>query len=233
MNRSSSITGIRAKQLGAWRDAARKIAHEIKNPLTPIRLSAERMLRKHEAGDADLGGSIEEGVEIIKREVSSMEAMVDEFSRFARMPQPPPTEIDLADLVTETMRLYEGIKQGVEVEAEVDPDTGTAWLDGEQMKRVLINLLDNAIEATDAPGRVKVSAARRNGSLQIHVADTGRGIPEDAKEKLFLPHFSTKGRGTGLGLAIVHRIISEHRGTIRADDNRPHGTVFTIRLPAP
>ena len=223
---------IKAKQLAAWRDAARKIAHEIKNPLTPIRLSAERMLRKHESGDTDLGGSIEEGVEIIKREVSSMESMVDEFSRFARMPQPQPTEVNLVELVNETLRLYDGIKQGVEVEAEIEPDAASARLDGEQIKRVLINLLDNAIEATDAPGLVKVSAAKSNGGLRINVADTGRGIPEDARDKLFLPHFSTKGRGTGLGLAIVHRIVSEHQGTVQADDNEPRGTVFTITLPS-
>jgi signal transduction histidine kinase len=158
--------------------------------------------------------------------------MVDEFSRFARMPQPKPSEVDLGDLVTETMRLYDGIKHGVEVEAEVDPGTGSVWLDGEQMKRVLINLLDNAIEATEAPGTVRVSAVKSNGSLLINVADTGRGIPDEAKEKLFLPHFSTKGRGTGLGLAIVQRIVSEHHGTIQADDNSPHGTIFSIRLPA-
>ncbi|MDX1643790.1 MAG: ATP-binding protein [Thermoanaerobaculia bacterium] len=222
---------IKAKQLAAWRDAARKIAHEIKNPLTPIRLSAERMLRKHEGGGADLGRSIEEGVEIIKREVSSMEVMVDEFSRFARMPQPQPTEIDLGELVSETTRLYEGIKQGVEVETALDPAARTARLDGELMKRVLINLLDNAIEATEPPGEVTISTSRRDGTLEIAVSDTGSGIPDDAKEKLFLPHFSTKGRGTGLGLAIVHRIVSEHHGTIQADDNRPRGTVFTIRLP--
>jgi two-component system nitrogen regulation sensor histidine kinase NtrY len=222
---------IKAKQLAAWRDAARKIAHEIKNPLTPIRLSAERMLRKHQGGDKGLGGSIEEGVEIITREVASMEAMVDEFSRFARMPQPQPSEVNLRDLISETMRLYDGIKQGVVVEADVDPTTGSVWIDGEQMKRVLINLLDNAIEATEAPGRVRVSAQKSNGSLLINVSDTGRGIPDEAKEKLFLPHFSTKGRGTGLGLAIVQRIISEHHGTIQADDNAPRGTVFSIRLP--
>ena len=222
---------IRAKQLGAWRDAARKIAHEIKNPLTPIRLSAERMLRKHESGNEGLGSSIEEGVAIIKREVESMKSMVDEFSRFARMPYPQPAEVDLTKLVAETMHLYEGIKQGVDVDARVDPAAETAWLDGEQIKRVLINLIDNAIEATEAPGEVRVEAAQRNGNLEIRVSDTGRGIPDDAKEKLFLPHFSTKGRGTGLGLAIVHRIVSEHHGTIKADDNVPRGTVFTIHLP--
>jgi two-component system nitrogen regulation sensor histidine kinase NtrY len=104
-------------------------------------------------------------------------------------------------------------------------------LDAEQIKRVLINLLDNALEATESPGSVAVTASKRNGSLQIRVEDSGRGIPPDEKGKLFLPHFSTKRRGTGLGLAIVHRIVSDHHGSIRADDNHPRGTVFTITLP--
>ena len=100
------------------------------------------------------------------------------------------------------------------------------------MKRALINILDNAVEATEAPGKVTVSATRENGYLQIRVADTGRGIPAESREKLFLPYYSTKGRGTGLGLAIVHRIVTDHHGSIRVEDNTPRGTVFTVELPA-
>ena len=106
-----------------------------------------------------------------------------------------------------------------------------AWIDADQVKQVLINLLDNAIDATEPPGRVTVTADRADGHLEIHVADSGRGIPVEAREKLFLPHFSTKGRGTGLGLAIVHRIVTDHHGTIRVEDNHPHGTIFTVELP--
>jgi len=220
----------RAQRLAAWTEAARRIAHEIKNPLTPIRLSAERLLRKHREG-RELGPAIEEAVEIISREVGAMQEMVDEFSRYARMPGPRPESIDLSRLLDETLHLYEEIKPGVEVAAAVDDEAREARLDPEQIKRALINLLDNALEATDAPGRVTVAAHRRNGHLEIEVADTGRGIPAEAKKKLFLPHFSTKGRGTGLGLAIVHRIVTEHHGTIRVEDNRPRGTVFTLELP--
>ncbi|HXU29272.1 MAG TPA: ATP-binding protein, partial [Thermoanaerobaculia bacterium] len=122
-------------------------------------------------------------------------------------------------------------KAGVPVSAEIAGDFPAVWLDGEQIRRALINLLDNAIEATDPPGRVTVSAESTNGHLAIHVADTGRGIPPESKEKLFLPYFSTKGRGTGMGLAIVHRIVTDHHGTLRVEDNRPTGTVFTIELP--
>jgi two-component system nitrogen regulation sensor histidine kinase NtrY len=225
---------IKAQQLAAWNEAARRIAHEIKNPLTPIRLSAERLLRKHRQGDPGLGAAIEQGAEIIVREVLTLQGMVDEFSRYARMPRPRPAQVDLARLVGDTLSLYRNLKPGVEITAAVDPALPPAWLDGEQIRRALINLLDNAVEATDAPGRVTV-AARRNGRgqdhLEIQVADTGRGIPPEAKEKLFLPYYSTKGRGTGLGLAIVHRIVAEHHGTIRVEDNLPRGTVFTVELP--
>ena len=222
---------IKAQQLAAWNEAARRIAHEIKNPLTPIRLAAERLLKKHRQGDPGLGDAIEEGVEIIVREVMTMQGMVDEFSRYARMPRPRPGPVDLPKLVSETLHLYRNLKPGVDVEGEVDPALSVVAIDGEQVKRALINLLDNAVEATDAPGRVTVSAHASDGHLEIRVADTGRGIPPESKEKLFLPYYSTKGRGTGLGLAIVHRIVTDHQGSIRVEDNAPRGTVFTVELP--
>lgn len=222
---------LKAQQLAAWSEAAKRIAHEIKNPLTPIRLSAERLLKKHRQNDQDLDAALEESVEIITREVEAMKGMVDEFSRFARMPQPRPTEVQLDSLVDETLNLYQGLKQGVDVAADIPPEVRTAWLDGEQIKRALINLMDNAVEATEAPGRVAVTAVKSNGNLVLRIIDTGTGIPLEAKDKLFLPHFSTKRRGTGLGLSIVHRIVTDHHGTIRAEDNSPNGTVFTITLP--
>jgi len=223
---------IKAQQLAAWNEAARRIAHEIKNPLTPIRLAAERMLMKQRQGDPGLGRAIEGGVEIIVREVVTLQGMVDEFSRYARMPRPRPARVDLSRLVGDTLSLYRNLKPGVAVEAAVDAALPPVLLDAEQIRRALINLLDNAVEATDAPGQVKVTAWREDGHLAIQVADTGRGIPPESKEKLFLPYFSTKGRGTGLGLAIVHRIVTDHHGTIRVEDNAPQGTVFTLELPA-
>jgi len=222
---------IKAQQLAAWNEAARRIAHEIKNPLTPIRLAAERLLRKHQQGQ-EIGAALEEGVRIIVREVETLKGMVDEFSRFARMPRPQPADVDLATMVQETVKLYRSVKPGVEVSGAVDPQAAQAWADPEQLRGALINLLDNAVEATDAPGRVDVRTARADGRVQLVVADTGRGIPAEAREKLFQPHFSTKGRGTGLGLAIVHRVVADHHGTIRIEDNVPRGTVFTIELPA-
>ncbi|MDH3404835.1 MAG: ATP-binding protein [Acidobacteriota bacterium] len=222
---------IHAQQRAAWNDAARRVAHEIKNPLTPIKLAAERLLRRRRENAPELAELVDDAVEIIVREVGQIQSMVDEFSRFARMRRPQPAKVDLARLVEETLHLYDGLKDGVEIAGEVQPDAASAWLDGEQVKRVLINLIDNAVEATEAPGAVRVSVERDNGALRIRVADTGRGIPPEAREKLFLPHFSTKGRGTGLGLSIVRRIIAEHHGTIRVSENQPAGTVFTVDIP--
>ena len=227
----SSRELVEAQRLAAWNEAARRIAHEIKNPLTPIRLSAERLLRKHQQRDPGLGKAVEEGVEIIVREVVTLQGMVDEFSRYARMPRPRPTQVDLERLVGDTLNLYRDLKPGVEVEGKVEEGASPAMLDPEQVRRALINLLDNAVEATEAPGQVTVSARRENGHLQIRVADTGKGIPVASRDKLFLPYYSTKGRGTGLGLAIVHRIVTDHNGSIRVEDNVPRGTVFTMELP--
>lgn len=224
---------VKAQKLAAWSEAARRIAHEIRNPLTPIQLAAERMLHQYRAQVADLEGALSEGVETIVREVGHLKTMVDEFSRFARLPAPQPTRLDAGKLVEEISRLYRSVKAGVEIRVDLEGPLEGAWADRERLRGALVNLIDNAFEATDPPGSVTVAARLDEGRLILRVADTGRGIPTDDVSKLFLPHFSTKGRGTGLGLAIVHRTVSEHHGTIRVEDNHPHGTVFTIELPVP
>jgi signal transduction histidine kinase len=157
--------------------------------------------------------------------------MVDEFSRFARMPRAHPTETDLVQLVEETAGLYKDIKPGVQVDWRVDPTARRGWLDPEQIKSVLINLLDNAVEATEPPGSVTLTVDTKGSFVEIRVADTGTGITPEDRERLFQPHFSTKGRGTGLGLTIAHRVVTEHHGTIRVEENRPQGTVFVVELP--
>jgi two-component system nitrogen regulation sensor histidine kinase NtrY len=133
--------------------------------------------------------------------------------------------------VGDTLHLYQHLKPGVRVEGRVGPEVGTVALDPEQIRRVILNLVDNALEATEAPGEVTLSARRQDGLLLLEVADTGSGIPPEARDKLFLPYYSTKGRGTGLGLAIVHRIVTDHGGRITVTDNQPRGTVFRIELP--
>jgi two-component system nitrogen regulation sensor histidine kinase NtrY len=156
---------------------------------------------------------------------------VDEFSRYARMPRPQPKDVDLTELADEIVSLYQGLKPGIEVSSQVDEQAQTVRFDPEQLRSVLINLLDNAIEATNAPGEVRLTAERQKSRVAIHVADSGQGIRLEDREKVFLPYFSTKGRGTGLGLAIVQRIVSEHNGIISVSENQPRGAVFTVEVP--
>jgi two-component system nitrogen regulation sensor histidine kinase NtrY len=224
---------IRAQKVAAWREVARRLAHEIKNPLTPIQLSAERM-RRH-FGDAPSGvrALVEECTTTIVGEVESLKGLVDEFSQFARMPSPRTVPTDIHDLIVNTLTLYDGIFTAVTIEHQFAADVPLVRLDPEQVRRVIINLVDNAVEAMERRGRIAVETQcdGPNHLVRIVVADNGPGIPAGEREKLFLPYYSTKRRGSGLGLAIVRRIIAEHGGTIDVTDNTPHGTRFTIELP--
>jgi two-component system nitrogen regulation sensor histidine kinase NtrY len=216
---------MQAQKLAAWNEAARRIAHEIKNPLTPIQLSAERIAKKYGNEPA-----IEEGCRTIINEVGQLTRMVDEFARFARMPAVHLEHAPLATNLQQAASLYSSVKPGVSVAVDADPEI-SLLMDPEQIRRAVGNLLKNAVEATES-GEIRVSARRKAQRVVIEVADPGRGVPDRDKEKLFLPYFSTKGRGTGLGLAIVHRIVRDHDGNISVHDNQPRGTRFHIELPA-
>jgi two-component system nitrogen regulation sensor histidine kinase NtrY len=222
----------REQKLAAWSEMARRVAHEIKNPLTPIRLSAERIARRLKSGEPDLPQAIERGTRVIVEEVEVLKSLVDEFSRFARLPAMHPEPTDLAALARSAARLFEGAREGVRVSVESRLSSPVARLDPDQIKRALVNLIDNALEACGEEGSVTVILSESGGVLSFEVADTGRGVPAHDREKLFLPDFTTKGRGTGLGLAIVSRIVADHNGTIRVEDNRPRGARFIIELPA-
>jgi two-component system nitrogen regulation sensor histidine kinase NtrY len=222
---------IHAQRMATWNEVARRIAHEIKNPLTPIQLTAERLLRRFQAGDAKFGETLEQGTQVIVREVDSLKSMVDEFSRFARMPRPQPRQIEVDKLFAELANLHRGIKPGIEVVATVEPGAETVRFDAGQLRSVLINLIDNAMEATDAPGKITLRSRRTARSALLEVADTGRGIAAEDKERVFLPYFSTKGRGSGLGLSIVHRIVNDHQAQIHVADNDPHGAIFVLEIP--
>jgi two-component system nitrogen regulation sensor histidine kinase NtrY len=225
---------IKAQKVAAWREVARRIAHEIKNPLTPIQLSAQRMLKKWREGASDLGQVVEEGASTIVKEVKTLKSLVNEFSGFARMPAADPTTADLHEIIDSAVGIYQGAYQEILFNRQYAADLPAALLDKEQIKRVFVNLIDNALEAIGGKGEITI-VTRYLPHLQlmrVEVADDGPGIPVEDKEKLFLPYFSTKKRGTGLGLAIVNRIISDHHGYIRVEDNRPRGTRFIIELPA-
>jgi len=224
---------IRAQKSAAWREAARRIAHEIKNPLTPIRLSAERVLKRFRESSPDFTKVLEEGTATIIAEVGSLKAMVDEFSRFARIPPVSPAPNDPKTVVESALSLYDGTRPGFQFVRDFDASPVSALIDPEQMKRALINLIDNAIEVMGQGGTITISTRHlaERGVLRIDVSDDGPGIPPEDRGRLFLPYFSTKRRGTGLGLSIVDRIVSDHAGTIRAEDNDPHGTRFIIEIP--
>ena len=224
---------IRAQKVAAWREVARRLAHEIKNPLTPIQLCAERLRRQFAGGPEAARALVEECTSTIVGEVESLKGLVDEFSQFARMPAPRTVPTNLADLVTETLTLYDGIFNDVRIERQFAEGMPLVRVDVEQVRRVIINLIDNAVEAMDRKGQITVETQldRANGVARVIVADDGPGIPAEERDKLFLPYYSTKRRGSGLGLAIVRRIIAEHGGSIDVADNLPRGTRFTIELP--
>ncbi|MFZ2492143.1 MAG: ATP-binding protein, partial [Thermoanaerobaculia bacterium] len=221
---------VQAQKLAAWNEAARRIAHEIKNPLTPIQLSAERIAKKWRRGDSDAAEAIETGTRTIVDEVTQLKRMVDEFSRFARMPAIHLRHARLAEILQQAAALYRDTKPGVTIVVDAPSDLDIL-MDPEQIRRAVGNLVKNAVEAT-GEGEVRISARRAPHRVVIEVADTGRGVADADKEKLFLPHFSTRQGGTGLGLAIVHRIVRDHDGQIHVHDNQPRGTRFEIELPA-
>jgi two-component system nitrogen regulation sensor histidine kinase NtrY len=225
---------IRAQRTAAWREVARRLAHEIKNPLTPIQLCAERLRRHFTQAPEPTRALVEECTTTIVGEVESLKGLVDEFSQFARMPAPRAVPTDLHALLDEALALYQGLFTEVEFRRHFAEGLPRVGIDQEQIRRVVINLVDNAIEAMDRRGAIDLGTEhdRANNLVRIVVADNGPGIPAAEREKLFLPHYSTKQRGSGLGLAIVRRIVAEHGGTIAVTDNAPRGTRFAIELPA-
>lgn len=236
---------ITAQRASAWQEVARRMAHEIKNPLTPIQLSAERIARRF----ADTNGNpddihttdgqtvkvIQDGTTTIIREVQSLKMMVDEFSRFARLPNAKPERGDLNEIVRQVAALYEDRKGEIAIVTALADSLPETLLDTEQIKRVFVNLIENALEAFDSGKHNEIRIVTRHETARdliiAEVADNGKGIAPADLQKLFQPYFSTKGRGTGLGLAIVQRIISEHGGKIKAVANQPVGAKFIIELP--
>lgn len=225
---------IQAQKMAAWKEVAQRVAHEIKNPLTPIQLSAERILKTLQKENLTKPEAIEEGAKTILQEARSIKALVDEFSNFARLPRVQLQPHDLHETISQVVSLFRGIFSEIDFELELAQDVPSPLLiDPEQIKRVFINLFDNAIEAMNKKGKINLKTRfdKTQNRVLIEIADNGPGIPAEDKNKLFLPYFSTKRKGTGLGLAIVHQIIKEHNGSISVDDNLPQGAKFIIQLP--
>jgi PAS domain S-box-containing protein len=234
---------LRAQKSAAWNEVARRVAHEIKNPLTPIALSAERMSRllrrfgglEETPERQKLRERFEKCTQIIVQEVEALRTLVDEFSQFARFPSATPERTDLNAVVQSALDVFDGRLEGVVIRKKLSPDLPQVFVDPRQFKRVMVNLIDNAAEAVHDSWlkeiHISTSAGPLPETVMLVVADSGHGITAEDKQKLFLPYFSTKKRGTGLGLAIVSRILSEHQATIRVEDNRPSGSRFIIEIP--
>ncbi len=235
---------IRAERFAAWQEVARRLAHEIKNPLTPIQLSTERIQRRFQKlapllrttpETTEFRRVLDEGAHIIQTESRILKNLLSEFSRFARLPMCKPEQIDLHGLIEETLRRFDGSLEAITIRKRYDAQISSVTADPEQLQRVLTNLLDNSLDAlVDEPDRLieirtLLNDVRR--SVTIELSDNGPGIAAEDYEHLFLPYFSTKRKGTGLGLAIVRQIVSDHNGFIRAEPNLPKGTRFIVELP--
>jgi len=218
-----------AETRAAWQEVARRMAHEVKNPLTPIKLTTQRLLRRSREGRLD-PKAVAEGAETILAEVASLTRLVDSFSKFAKLPAPQPQLLDASELVRQTMALYVPTHTGIRWTVELPGAPLEVVWDRDMVKRALINIVDNAIGALEGRGAIRVALRAEGPSVRLEVQDDGPGVPEASREHLFEPYFSTKQKGTGLGLAIVRRIAQDHHGDARYEPMTP-GSLFTLVLP--
>lgn len=228
---------VKLQRVAAWREVARRIAHEIKNPVTPIKLNAQRLLRRfHERFQGEDRDVFESCLETILKQVDSLRDLVNEFSKFARLPGIRPRLTNVNDLMNDVANLFRMSYPQVKIETRLDPDLPMLFLDRDQMNRALVNLLTNAVEALALEGErglieLRSQLLKQVETVRLEVRDNGPGIPEPLKERVLEPYFSTKDSGTGLGLAIVHQIVSDHGGYLRIQENPPRGTNVIIELP--
>lgn len=224
---------IKTQKVAAWKEVAQGIAHEIKNPLTPIQLNTQRLKKKYYENPEDFARVFDESINIISQEVEGMKDLLNEFLRFSRMPTPDPKPTSLHKIIDDILISYSEHDKNIQIKKNLDPNLAQLTIDPEQIRRVLINLFENATDAIDEGGVIQITTKILDEKkwVRIEFSDNGVGISSADREKLFLPHFTTKKRGTGLGLAIVNRIIIDHNGTIKVQDNYPKGTTFIMDLP--
>jgi two-component system nitrogen regulation sensor histidine kinase NtrY len=226
---------MKAQRMLVWREVAKRIAHEIKNPLTPIQISSQRILKALELPDNQFRKIVEDSLNIILQETESITNLAKEFSLYARLPEVNFTKGDINQILENLISVYSSIYTTIEFKANLDVEIpALVKMDTEQMKRIFVNLIDNAVDAMNKKGVVEISSKYVKGTqfIKVEIGDNGPGISDEDKEKLFTPYFSRKTGGTGLGLAIAHAIIEEHNGQISVRDNTPQGTRFIIEIPA-
>ena len=226
---------LRAQRQLAWKEVAQRVAHEIKNPLTPIALSAERIGKHLDRGAPDSPGVIRKCAEVILTCVGTLRTLVDQFSALAQFPASQPRACEMNQVIDEALALFAGRLEGITVKRDLEPGLPPIMADPEAIRRALANLIDNAAEAMHG-SLLRVlaigSALSEDGTcVEVAVSDTGHGLTDEIRERLFLPFYSTKHRGTGLGLSIAAKIAQEHGGTIRAESNSPKGARFILRVP--
>ncbi|MCP5102534.1 MAG: GHKL domain-containing protein, partial [bacterium] len=226
---------IVAQRMLVWREVAKRIAHEIKNPLTPITISAQRILKGLELPDDKFRKIVEDSLNIILQELDSIKNLAEEFGNFARLPQMKFTRGDINQVLEKLITVYTSIYDNIEFNVNLDVEIPiVVKMDVEQMKRIFVNIIDNAVESMAEKGTLEILSKYNKESqfVRIEIADNGPGISDENKQKLFMPYFSNKSSGTGLGLAIAHNIIDEHNGVISVEDNSPRGARFIIEIPA-
>ncbi len=226
---------LRAQRQLAWKEVAQRVAHEIKNPLTPIALSAERIARHLDRGQPDSPNVIRKCSEVILSCVGTLRSLVDQFSALAQFPAPQPRACDINKVVEEALALFAGRLDDITVQRDLELALPPVLADPEALRRALANLIDNAAEAMQGSLLrllgIRTALSEDGGEVEVTVSDTGHGLTDEIRERLFLPFYSTKHRGTGLGLSIAAKIIQEHGGSIRAEANSPKGARFLLRLP--
>jgi len=228
---------VQAERVAAWREIARRLAHELKNPLFPMKITVENLQRAKAQAPEQFDEVFEESTRTIVAELNNLNAIIARFGDFARMPAPRLEDVPLNALVTETLKLFEPQmaapgRPPVTATRELDDHAGTVRADPEQLGRALRNLLANAIDAMPHGGRVVVRTSRADGKVLLQVSDTGQGLTPEEATRLFTPYYTTKQQGTGLGLAIVQSVVSDHRGKISVTSDKGRGTTFTIELPS-
>ncbi|MDQ3031652.1 MAG: ATP-binding protein, partial [Myxococcota bacterium] len=239
---SAQSRAKRAERVAAWRDIARRIAHEIKNPLTPIRMSMETMRRTKQRQHPDFDEIFEESTRTVLEEVDRLERIVSEFSQFARLPRPQPAALDVREVITQVVQLHSpggdatitDTSPRLPIKMSLASALPRVRADRDQLTQVLVNLVQNAIDAAESKrgdqGHVEVAAEPTMGGVRITVSDDGPGIPEEERARILEPYYTTKARGTGLGLAIVDRIVSEHGGALEIGESRRGGAAISVSL---
>jgi nitrogen fixation/metabolism regulation signal transduction histidine kinase len=223
---------VQAERVAAWRELARRLAHELKNPLFPLQITVENMQRAREKYPEQFDEVFREGTSTLLVELANLKQIIGRFSDFAKMPAPEMQPVNLNDLVTETMRLFEAQlgKAGIRASVQLDPALRPVQVDGEQVTWVLRNLILNAVDAMPDGGTLAVRTVALGAGVRLEVSDTGQGLTPEECERLFTPYYTTKTHGTGLGLAIVQSVVSDHKGRISVESEKGKGTTFRIDL---